>query len=153
MRTAIAFLAIILSALNLSAQTYPCESSRIGKMVTKPLLKNGSIHYELAVRDTTDPRAKSGKDIVTIVDKNKEDGNIYIARHVTMDKVTYDLLFVSESSGKCIYQVTKIAPDKLYGIRLSADGEVIEWDENMNNTPSVQKEQEKLAKEWLKHFQ
>jgi hypothetical protein len=153
MKNAIVILAIILSALNLSAQSYPCESSRIGKLVTKPLLKNGSIQYELAVKDSTDPRAKSGKDIVTIVDKNKEDGNVYIARHVTIDKVTYDLLFVSESSGKCIYQVTKLSPDKLYGIRLNADGEVIEWDENTHNSPSMQKEQEKLAKEWLKHFQ
>src|SRR6187402_2340921 len=115
MKNAIVILAIILSALNLSAQSYPCESSRIGKLVTKPLLKNGSIQYELAVKDSTDPRAKSGKDIVTIVDKNKEDGNVYIARHITIDKVTYDLLFVSESSGKCIYQVTKLSPDKLYG--------------------------------------
>jgi len=153
MKNAILILAIILSALNLSAQTYPCESSRIGKMVTKPLLKNGSIQYELAIKDSTDPRAKSGKDIVTIVDKNKEDGNIYIARHVTIDKVTYDLLFVSESSGKCIYQITRIGKGGVDGIRLNENGEVIDWDENTPNTKEMQKDQEKLAKKWLTYFQ
>jgi hypothetical protein len=134
------------------AQTYPCETTIIGKLVTKPLLKNGKINYDLAVKDTSDPKAKSGKDITTVVDKSKEDGNVYIARHVTKDETTYDLLFVTGKTGQCTYQVTRIGNQGVYGIRLNEDGDVIDWDQQTVNTKDMQKEQEKLANEWLKYF-
>jgi hypothetical protein len=77
------FLSFVFSIIffKLIAQTYPCETTIIGKTVTKPLLKNGKINYDLAVKDSSDPLSKNGKDITTIVDNTKEDGNVYIARH------------------------------------------------------------------------
>ena len=136
----------------LNAQTYPCETTLIGKAVTKPLLKNGKINYDVAIKDTNDPQAKNGKDITTVVDNSKKDGNVYIARHVTKGETTFDLLFVSEKTGKCIYQITSISKEGIKGIRLNENGDVIDWDENTPNTKDIQKQQEKLANEWLTYF-
>lgn len=152
------FLSITLSIIfiQLFAQTYPCETTLVGKLVTKPLLKNGKINYDLAVKDTSDPRSKNSNDFCSIKDNTKNDGNVYIARHVSPQypklKEDYDLLFVSEKSGKCIYQVTRIGKGGVYGIRLNENGEVIDWDENTHNTKEMQEDQEKLAKKWLTYF-
>jgi len=29
---------------------FPCDDSRIGKLILKPLLKDGVVHYELAIK-------------------------------------------------------------------------------------------------------
>ena len=152
MKTILSILFVVI-AFSASAQNYSCETSRIGKMVIKPLIKNGIVHYQLAVKDTSDVRGKTEKDFTSILDNTSKDGNIYVARHISKGETDYDLLFVQEKSGKCIYQVTRIGKGGLYGIRLNADGEVVDWDENTRNTPSMQKDQEKLAEEWLRYFQ
>ena len=33
-------------------QTYPCECSWIGRLIVKPLFKNGMVHYEILHNDT-----------------------------------------------------------------------------------------------------
>jgi hypothetical protein len=71
---------------------------------------------------------------------------------ITKDENTYDLLFVNEKTGECTYQVTRIGKGGIYGIRLNENGEVIDWDKYTPNTIDMQKEQEKLANEWLKYF-
>jgi hypothetical protein len=147
------FFAFLIISFQSIAQTYLCETTHIGKMVTKPLLKNGKINYDLAVRDTNDSRAKTGLDITSIVDRTKKDGSVYVARHITRGEISYDLLFVNDKSGKCTYQITRIGKDGVYGIRLDEKGDVIDWDENTPNSEDMQKQQEKLANEWITYFE
>jgi hypothetical protein len=135
------------------AQPYSCETSRIGKLVVKPLMQGGKINYKKAITSAKDKRAATGKDITTLIENPGNDGNTYIARHLTIDEGrTIDLLFVSSRSGKCTYQITSLSKEGISGIRLNEDGEVIDWEENSPLSDELKAEQQKLADEWLRYF-
>ncbi|MEO8086244.1 MAG: hypothetical protein ABI763_05470 [Bacteroidota bacterium] len=143
--------ACIICGLKLSAQTYHCESSRIGILITKPLMKNGTIHYNEAITDRKDKRNFSPD--FTILNKDSV-GNTYVARHHMLDeKRSLDLLFVSMKSGLCRYQVTLLAKDKTpHGIRMDEDGNATDWDENSSLDFVARNEEQKLVDQWLIHF-
>ena len=140
-------------SLQLSAQTYSCETSRVGKLVTKPLVKNETIHYEDLVTDKNDMRHSSA-DFTSM--KKDSAGNTCIARHHALDKErTIDLLFVSnKKTGKCTYQITLISTKEVpHGIRLDEDGGATDWDENTPLTYDMKKEEQKLVDQWIRYFE
>jgi hypothetical protein len=152
-KNSFSLITFLLMNLILFAQTYPCETSRIGKLVTKPLVKDDRIHYENAVTDTKD-KLVFGEDFTSI---NKDDNqNTYVARHRMLDKEkTLDLLFVSnKKTGKCIYQITLIDAEAVpHGIRLDEDGGATDWDENTPLDYNMRKEEQKLVDQWLRYFE
>ena len=133
------------------AQPFPCETSRIGKLVTKPLMKNETIHYEGLVKNTKDKRnlpedfTSTSKDI---------DGNTIITRHRTIDKNTsIDLQFTSKKSGACVYQITSVEKDSaVHKIRLDEDGGATDWDEKTPLNFDKKFDEQKLVEQWLVYF-
>ena len=64
---------------------YSCEKSLIGKIITKPLLKNGDIHYELANKEIKEYEFADGTFIVSM-DSIKQT-LIIRAHHLSKDSV------------------------------------------------------------------
>src|SRR4051794_34949479 len=79
----------------LSAQKYSCESSRIGKLITKPLLENGVVNYEKAITDKKDKRNYQADGVGMNSDSVN---NIYITRWHFVNDEYINLLFVSNAS-------------------------------------------------------
>jgi len=111
----------LFTGFHLFAQDNPCTDTHIGKLVTKPLLKNGKIELKDAVKDSNDPRSASPDFTSTNSDSA---GNIYIARHRGINtELGIDLLVVSNpKTGKCTYQVTRIAIERATRLILDAAG-------------------------------
>ena len=143
---------LLFTSFHLFAQDNPCTDTHIGKLVTKPLLKNGKIELKDAVKDSNDPRSASPDFTSTNSDSA---GNIYIARHRGINtELGIDLLVVSNpKTGKCTYQVTRIAKTGIMGIRLDEDGDVTNWDEDTILTDEERQQETLLAKEWLTYFE
>ncbi len=142
----------LLYGLMSEAQPYSCDVTKIGKLIVKPLLENGTVNYKKAV---SNPKVK----VATVIDftsiiRTPEDGNTYVARHHELDSTTaVELLFVCEKSGECIYQITSISKTGISGFRLNDDGEVIEWDENEILTNEIRQSQQEIVDQLLSYFQ
>src|SRR5438045_1474989 len=114
----------------LFAQKYSCETSRIGKLITKPLVESGVVNYQKAITDKTDKRNYEADGVGMNSDSVN---NTYITRWHFVNDEYINLLFVSNASDKtCTYQITTVSKSKRgnQAYRINGEGQVMDWDTN-----------------------
>lgn len=111
-------------------QKYSCELTRIGKLVVKPLLKDGVIHYELAITDVKDKRNKDEAGVGITKDSLQ---NTSVTRWRMLMKKILKLHFnCSADNQTCTYQLDVLSRDgqRLQTFLIDGDGNVAAWDSN-----------------------
>jgi hypothetical protein len=133
-------------------QSYPCETSPIGKLVTKPLVKNNRVHYEDAIFNKQDQR-NYAVDGVGISQDSLH--NTYIMRFHELKDSTLNLLFVYNNLDEsCSYQLSVLYTNKkgMNSFRISSEGKILDRDEKDHMTAAQRADAQKQADKLLKYY-
>ncbi len=141
---------ILFCTLLFAQHEYPCENTRIGKLIIKPLVENGKINYGNAITDVEDARHCNADGVSLRKDSLN---NIYIVRFNESKGLHLDLLYVYYNADKsCRYQITKIENKKVQGYRLDENGKLVNWVEKEHLSDSDKKWMQKQVDDYLKKF-
>jgi hypothetical protein len=150
MKTVLILLSAFSFAILCSGQDhFPCEDSRIGKLTTKSLLKDGIIHYEQAIKDVQKIKHIDGVYFVKI--DSMQQTCVFRSYYLSKDSMMELSFTYSHLYDHCNYFFLISGKKDYISVRLSDDGEV----ENLNadDYSPIDKTKQKQVDALLKYFE
>jgi hypothetical protein len=107
-------------------KNFPCETSRIGRLITMPLQKDSVIHYELAFKGNWNSKLQNADSVS--FDDNME--GIHVVRRHNLKDTLLNLLFMYDSTTQsCLYELSAVyeKEKRLEIFNIDDNGKIISW--------------------------